>query len=488
MRRLALLLAPALLALCLAACQTGPQTKPDLRLPAAYEGPKGTVVLAPQQLDRWWLQFNDPELNGLEAQALANSPDANTAAARLLEANAAKNSQIAKTFPQGEGQGTLSRQHESNLGGASDSLIPVGGTTDTESINLTVSWEVDLLGRLATQRKVAKAQYAEARFNIEGTLASLVANVADEYFVAKGLAIQLDDQRETARIEANLQDVAQRKAVLGLEATSDADRVAADLSQAQAQVKLLEAQLHDAQRQLLILVGRGIEPTAGLPIQAQTDDPPAIPAAVPGDLLQRRPDVREADAHLRAQIGLDRLGHLAVFPTLTILPGLGASHVVEPGVSFIADPVTLIPAQQSTSLGLWSLAAGLSIPVLDIPQLLYEAKADDARTQEAAIAYQQTVQTAFGEAENALVDLEASEQAVAVLTDGESRARRASDAAHKRYAMGLGDITAALSAEQAWRNTQSALTAQRVQALRHAVQTYKALGGGWAFAASSAHR
>lgn len=480
MRRLALLLAFGL-----AACQTAPHQKPDLTLPAAYEGPKGTATLAPQQLDRWWLQFNDPQLNGLEAQALANSPDANTAAARLLEANAAKNSQIAKTFPQGEGQGNLSRQHESNLGGASNSLIPVGGTTDTESIGLTVSWEVDLLGRLATQRKVAKAQYAEARFNIEGTLASLVANVADDYFVAKGLAIQLADQRETARIEANLQDVAQRKAVLGLEATSDADRVAADLSQAQAQVELLEAQLHDEQRQLLILVGHGIDPTASLPIQAQTDDPPAIPVAVPGDLLQRRPDVREADAHLRAQVGLDRLGHLAIFPTLTILPGLGASHVVEPGVSFI-PPATLIPAQQSTSLGFWSLAAGLSIPVLDIPQLLYEAKADDARTQEAVIAYEKTVQTAFGEAENALVDLAASERAVAVLTDGESRARRASDAAHKRYAMGLGDITAALSAEQAWRTTQSALTAQRVQALRHAVQTYKALGGGWAFAASSA--
>ncbi len=482
MRRLALFLA---VGAALAACQTEPHRKPDLTLPAAYEGPRGAAALTTAQLDRWWLQFNDPELNQLEADAFSHSPDAQTAAARLLEANAAKNSQIAKTFPQGEGQGTISRQHASNLAGASDSLIPVGGTTDTESIGLTVSWEVDLLGRLATERKVAKAQYAEARFNIEGTLASLAANVADNYFLAKGLAIQLADQRETVRINANLQDVAQRKAALGLEATSDADRVAADLSQAQAQVVLLEAQLHDVQRQLLILVGHGIAPTSSLPIEAKTSDPPAIPATVPGDLLQRRPDVREADAHMRASVGLAHLGHLAIFPTLTILPGLGASHVVEPGVSFI-PPATLIPAQQSTSLGFWSLAAGLSIPVLDIPQLLYQAHADDARTEEAVIAYEKVVQTAFGEAENALVDLAASERAVDVLTVGEARARRASDAAHKRYAMGLGDITAALSAEQAWRTTQSALTAQRVQALRHAVETYKALGGGWAYTGPSA--
>ena len=230
---------------------------------------------------------------------------------------------------------------------------------------------MDLLGRLATERKVAKAQYAEARFNIEGTLASLAANVADNYFLANGLAIQLADQRETVRINANLQDVADGRRRWGSsEAASDADRVAADLSQAQAQVELLQAQLHDVQRQLLILVGHGIAPTSSLPIEAKTSDPPPIPATVPGDLLQRRPDVREADAHLQASAGLAHLGHLAIFPTLTILPGLGASHVVEPGVSFI-PPATLIPAQQSTSLGFWSLAAGLSIPVLDIPQLLY---------------------------------------------------------------------------------------------------------------------
>jgi outer membrane protein TolC len=120
--------------------------------------------------------------------------------------------------------------------------------------------------------------------------------------------------------------------------------------------------------------------------------------------------------------------------------------------------------------------------VLNIPQLLYAAKADDARTQEAAIAYEKTVQTAYGEAENALVNLASDERSVSVLESGEVRARRASDAAQKRYAMGLDDITAALTAEEAWRTTRTSLNVQRVQALRHAVATYKALGGGWAFA------
>ena len=123
---------------------------------------------------------------------------------------------------------------------------------------------------------------------------------------------------------------------------------------------------------------------------------------------------------------------------------------------------------------------------LDIPHLLYDAKAEDARTEQAVIAYEKTVQTAYGEAENALVNLGAGERAVSVLEDGEARSRRAFDAAQKRYSMGLDDLTSALSAEQSWRATRSALTGERVQALRRAVQTYKALGGGWAYAASGA--
>ena len=98
------------------------------------------------------------------------------------------------------------------------------------------------------------------------------------------------------------------------------------------------------------------------------------------------------------------------------------------------------------------------------------------------------MQTAYGEAENALINLGAAERSATVLQDGEARAHRASDAAARRYAMGLDDITTALSAEEAWRTTRSALTAARVQALRQAVLTYKALGGGWAYAASSARQ
>ncbi|MEP6966709.1 MAG: TolC family protein [Pseudomonadota bacterium] len=482
MRRAAFLIA---LAAPLCACQSAGHRAPDLRLPAAYEAPGAGAVLSAAQLDRWWLLFGDPRLDALEDEAFRRAPDARTAEARVLEAKAVRDSQVAQTLPTGAIAANATRQHAYNLGGNSTALFPIGGVTETETANFDVSWELDLFGRLAQARRIAKADLAAARFNIEGARASLAASVADNYFTASGLAIQIDDARETERIQARLEVIAQKKAQVGLGAAADADRVAGDLAQTRAQLEDLDAQLHAARRQLLILVGDGGAPTASLAIPAPAADSPAIPAAIPGDLLTRRPDVREAEAHLRSQAGTAKLRHLAIFPTFTLLPGLGASRTVQPSVSFI-PPDRIIPDRQTTSLGFWSIGVGVNVPVLDIPRLLYDAKAEDARTEQAVIAYEKTVQTAYGDAENALVNLAAGKRAVAVLTEGERRARRASDAAQRLFAMGLGDVTAALSAEEAWRASRSALTGERVQALRRSVQTYKALGGGWAFAAADA--
>jgi multidrug efflux system outer membrane protein len=480
MTRVAILIA----LLCgLDACGTT-REPPKVAMPAAFDGAGAGASLAPAELDRWWLLFKDPQLNALEDQAFRLSPDERTAASRILEARAVETSAIEHTFPTGGAQGNLSRQTATGIGaGSSDDLFPVGGVTTSRTLNFTPSWELDLFGRLAQQRKIAKANYAAARFEIEGTRASLAASVADNYFLARGLTIQLADAKENAQIQGELESVATQKAQIGLGAATDADRVAGDLSQANAQVESLAAQLHAAQRQLLILVGRPFEPTANLPADAQVYDPPVMPAAVPGDLLARRPDVRESEETFRVEAGTDKLAHLAIFPTFTLLPGLGLSSVTQPGVGFI-PPATLFAQQQTTSLGLWSIAGGVTVPVLDIPRLLSDARAEDARTEQAAIAYEKTVQTAYGEAEDALVNLGAAERGADVLQAGEVRARSAYDAARRLYGMGLDDITATLSAEQSWRTTRTALTAARVVALRQAVATYKALGGGWAYTTS----
>ena len=472
--------ATVLVALAVSARAADKVVVPTISMPAIYERRGAGETLAPAALDRWWLRFDDAQLDALEDEAMRNGPDALTAAARVVEARETRKAQTAQTLPSGSIAGTASRQHVYDLGGDTQNLAPISGNTDQLGANFNVSWELDLFGRLKTQRRIAASDAAEARFNIEGARASLAAAVADTYFEIKGLAIQLGDARETVRIQQGLLDIARRRARAGAGPDDEVDRVASGVSQAAAQADDLAAQMQAARRQLLILVGRGVAPDGDLAVGG---DPPAVPptpATVPSELLSRRPDVREAEFRLRSQIGTAHLRRLAVFPTITLLPALGLAHTASPGDAFI-PPSTVIPSEIAANEGFWTLAAGVNVPTLDIPRLLYQAHAEDARARQAAIAYEKTVQTAFGDAQNALTTLAANEKASRELVEGEAQARRAYDGSKRRYGAGLDDLTATLTTEQAWRSARSAETSERIATLRHAVQVYKALGGGWAF-------
>ena len=461
----------ALVGAGLAACTT-PARKVDVALPQAYEAPVG-APLAPQALDQWWTQFDDPRLTELVTTALAQSPDARLAAARLEEARAVRQSQVRQIFiPQTPLVGSAQRTDTDIIDQSGTGGFTQGGVSKTYAANFDVSWELDLIGRRLAALRVVKNDLAAARFAYEGARAALAANVAQSYFEARGLAVQLEDARENVRITKALADVAGERGRRGLAATSDGERAAADLAQAEAQAAALEAQLRTARRALLILVGKGVDPLDSLPVTPSLATPPRAPSAAPGELLARRPDVREAAARLASASGNLNISELALFPTLTLTPGAGLSKSVTP--SFLEAG-----AETSTSSSAWTIGANLSIPVLNIPRLMADIKASNARVEQAAIIYEKTVQTAFGEAENALVQLAADERRVALLTAGERRAVVAYEASRKGYAAGLTDLTTALQAEQAWRAVRSASTAAQTEALQRAVQTYKALGGGW---------
>lgn len=455
--------AAALGLLALAGCASTRDV--DTRLPAAYEAPAGQAGAV--ELDTWWTAFGDTQLTGLVEQALAASPDARTAAARLREARATRAGAFNVFLPQGNLVGSTTRSESEVIEGTEVNIpgFSSSGESQRDALNFDVSWEIDLFGRIFAARRAANAEMAAARLDYEATRASLAANVADSYFAARGTAIQLADARETLRIQSELARVADERGRRGLAATSEADRIAGDLAQAHGQVAALEAQLQAARRSLLILVGRGVEPTAALPVEPMVGAVPPVPASIPGELLARRPDVRQAEALLRSALGREDYARLAFFPTVRLAPGIGLTRVEQPGYSATTQS--------------WSIGANVTVPVLDIPQLLTELRVQNARTEQAAIAYERAVQTAFGEAENALVQLEADRRRIELLRDGAARAARAYEASRRGYQAGLIDLTTTLQAEQAWRAVRTQYTAAQVQGLRRAVQTYKALGGGW---------
>ena len=463
----------AVACLALAACASTREV--DTRLPAAYElpasPPEGAVAL-----DTWWTAFEDPQLTGLIDQALAASPDARSAAARLKESRAQRSGALTAFLPQGNIRGAASRTENEVIDGTVINIpgFSSSGWSERQSANFDVTWEIDLFGRVFAARRAANAEMAAARLDYEGARASLAASVADSYFQARGLAIQLADARESVRIQESLAQIAQTRVERGIAARSDEDRVAGDLSQARAQAEALEAELQAQRRTLLILVGRGIEPTTNLAVDAQVGAVPEVPASLPGELLTRRPDVRQAEAMLVSSLGRRDYARLAFLPTFKLAPGIGVQKTEQPGYS--------------ATIQSWTLGGNVTVPVLDIPRLLSELKVQNAKVEQAAIAYEKAVQVAYGEAENAMVQLAADRRRVELLDAGEDRAERAYEASRRGYAAGLTDLQTALGAEQSWRAVRTQETGAQVQALRRAVQTYKALGGGWPLASAPSNK
>jgi NodT family efflux transporter outer membrane factor (OMF) lipoprotein len=455
--------------LALGGCVSNRLPVPQVAVPPAFEAPQAPSSQA--MLDRWWLAFDDRQLSDLVEQALASAPDARSALARLREAQAVRRGALTPYDPQGNISGGISRSKTSvsGLPALAAAQLGAGSSTAAEG-DTTVSWEVDLFGRRAAARKSADADLAAATFDYQATRLALAAEVATQLIDARGLSGQIAEAAETLRISADLDRVGRLRVTSGIGSEADAARLDTTLANAQSDLINLKAQLSVARRTLLVLLGRGSAPIDTLPITATLPMPPRPPALTPGAVMARRPDVAEAEQRLRSAAGALRLDQLALFPRLTLQPGASVTKVISP----IGYTETM-----------WSIATGLFVPVLDRARLLSQIGAQTARGEQAAIAYEQTVQTAYGEAENSLTGLSADLERIDRLSYAEQRANYAFASQQQGYKAGIIDLNTLLETEQTWRAARIALVAIRTAALTDAVTTFKTLGGGWTPQSSS---
>lgn len=431
----------------------------------------GGQSLPAEALDRWWTLYGDRELETLVEGALVANTDVRTALARLEETRATRASVVRTLGPRGDLTGDAElRQTEAldDSDGGGDDGFQFGqqtGRQNSQGLSFGASQQLDIFGRNREARRTLDAEFLASRFATESVRAAVAAQTADALFAARGTAVQLEDARETLRIANELSRITRIRAERGLAPTSEFDRAETERANAEAEIARLEAALRASQRALLTLVGRTTEDVTALPVRAELQDAPAAPEALPGMLLTRRPDVREAQTRIDAASGNLRRARLALLPTFTLRPTLGLSRSDSP--------------QFSAVNGFWALGAGLLVPVLDRGRLLAEVQVNDARAEQAVIGYERAVQTAFSEADQALVQLEGDRSRVAQLTQAEARARSAYDAAQRGYQAGLTDLQILLDAERAYRGARSALSGARTSALQRSVQAFRALGGGW---------
>jgi len=467
-RTLGGLLVAAAAAALLTGCATGSVRTADVRTPAAYEAAQPAEAAPVASLDQWWTLYNDAQLTGLVQQALSNSPDSKDAASKLEQAMEVRRSSLYSYNPQGNVSASISKPNYNSLNPAKTSIAGFNPVQflgiQSESLGFPVTWEVDFWGRRNAAKRSADADLKTARFTYDATRWSLAASVADSLFQARGLAIQLEQADETLRIERQLYDVSKARADHGLTPTSDTAQTLANVQDAQAQAQALTAQLAAARRQLLLLVGRGIDPLASLPIPAQVGSPPAVPRAVPGELLARRPDVREAQERVESATGKLSLNKRALLPTFSFQPSGG---LTEQGTG------------PNTQFSYWTLAGNIAIPVLDRPRLLSQVRQQRAVAEQAVIAYEKSVQTAYSDAEQAFGYYDSDKKRVALLVEAEKNANFAYQAKEQGYSRGLNDLQTALTAEANWRQARLSLAQAQVSVMQRSVQVFKALGGGW---------
>lgn len=445
-------------------CAVGPRyEQPEVTVPDGIRG-QSTEAAAPAEAaslaDRaWWEIFQDETLRALVDEALRNNHDVRLAAWRVEEARANAGIAGAERFPAVEAGAGWSRGRQSGF------VSPVTDTLELYDVDLGVSWEIDLWGRVRRLNEAALARYLATEEAQRGVLLSLVSEVATGYFNLRALDLQLDIARRTAEAFRDTHTLFDDRLEAGLASALETSSARAALADTRARIPELERQIAAQENALALLLGRN---PGGIPRGATLDEqhlPPRIPAGLPSDLLQRRPDIRRTEQRLVAANAEVGIAVANFFPTVSLTGAFGG---VAPQVSELFD-------EGET----WSLGGGLLTPIFQGRRLQNQHRAAVARWEQAKVEFERSVTNAFSEVSTALV-------AYGKLTGVERELTRAVEAsqeavrhANSRYRSGLADYLEVLRAQQQLFPAENALARTRFERLATLVELYRALGGGW---------
>ena len=452
------------LSLLIAGCTAvGPDYhRPAIDVPAGWRiSEKDAQNLADST---WWQQFNDPELNRLITGALRENKDLLIAAARIEQFAGRYGIVRADLFPQVGAGAEYSRQKVTETG---DNRLTPGykATTDVFSTNLNASWEIDLWGRIRRSTEAAKAQLLASEEGRKAVILSLVANVASAYINLCDLDRRLEISRNTAKTRKKSYLVFKEQYADGLISELELSQNKSLYEEALASIPPLEKAVILQEDSLSVLLGHN---PGTIPRGRDIDTLvlPEIVAGLPSDLLERRPDIRQAEQTLiaaNAQIGVAKA---AYFPTISLTGALGLAS---------GDLSNLFKG----SSGVWQYSAPVSLPIFTAGKIAGSVREAEALQQQALLGYQQAIQNAFREVNDALADQAFTSKQMATQKRQIDSLQEYADIARLRYDNGYSDYLAVLDAERSLFNAQLAYTQTRGTLYLSLVNLYKAMGGGW---------
>ncbi len=453
----------AFIAALLAGCTMGPDyVRPKVDAPAAFRFEPAAA--ADTANTAWWKQYGDPVLDELIETALAGNLNVRIAAANVLQALSVITQTRSALFPQ-VGYGASGERLRSPDGGMAAVIPNYPNPQTTYQALLTVSWEIDLWGRIWRLSEAAQANMLATDEARRGVILTLVSAVATSYIQLRGLDEQLAIAKRTLGTYAESVALYQLQFRYGQISRMTVAQVQSQYETAAVQIPQIEAQIAQTENALSILLGRNPGP---IPRGKSIYDLalPAVPAGVPSALLERRPDLMQAEQALiaaNAQIGAARALY---FPTISLTGALGSSS---PDLSKLFQGPTRT----------WNYAGQLVGPIFTFGAVSGQVAQSEAAQQASLLNYQLSIQNAFADVDNALVSNRklqdqqvAQERLVAALQDYARLARL-------QYEGGYAPYSTVLQAEQTLFPAELALAAVRASVFNSAANTYKAMGGGW---------
>ncbi|MBP5430214.1 MAG: efflux transporter outer membrane subunit [Elusimicrobiaceae bacterium] len=440
-----------------AGCTMGPNYKrPQTDLPQGQDASNYAVFT--QQ--NWWQMFNDPVLNAMEDTALQYNWDLQAAIARVDQARAEVTIAGANQLPTVSAAGTTGRQGNAQ-----------GSGEATSRAGLNVSFELDLWGKYRRMKESARAQLLATEAARDTVKLTLTADVAKQYFTMLMLDEQIKIAKQTVSAREENVRIYQTRYDAGYATEVDLRRVQANLQSVKAQEDSLRLQLAKTETALAVLLGKSPRAIVEEKIQRgkslnEVTLVPDVPADLPSDLLERRPDVMTAEQQLiaaNANIGVARASY---FPDISLTAAAGYAS-------------SALTSLFTGGAGVWSLGADLVSPIFNGGKITAENKKAEAQYREILANYQKTLQLAFKEALDAINSNQMYRQIYDSYLAQTNDMRRSYELTKKQEDAGLIGVTDLLSVEETYLSSEMNLATARNNELDAVVDLAKSLGGGW---------
>jgi outer membrane protein, multidrug efflux system len=453
--------------LLVSACKLGPDYhRPAEEVPESYRFDANPTPgsFADQG---WWEVYQDPTLQALLTDALAHNLDVRIAATRVEQAAALLGSTRLQQLPQASVSFAAQRQRTSQY------ILAPGepAIVNVFSLQGSLSYEVDFWGKYRRASEAARAQLLSTEGARDDVTAGLIASVATAYFTLQTLDEQVAITRRTIETRQKFVQLTEGQHERGTVSGLDVATAQAQLAVAEASLPDIERQIAQLEDQLSVLLGHNPGPIlrnadGELKRMAAPEPPPVPPAGLPSSLIERRPDVREAEQNLvaaNAQMGVAKAN---LFPTISLTATDG-------GVSTALSNLFTAPARA------WSLGGSLLQPLLDPQRSLYQLDLADAQKREALLQYEERVRTAFQEVSDALIARQKYAEVEHALQTGVDAQRKADTIALARYRVGNASYFDVINADRDLFTAELTLSSANLNTLLSVVQLYRALGGGW---------